>query len=71
MARRENVPPYVIAHDSVLKNITKSKPLTKEDMLKVDGVGEKNFDRYGVYFLKIIRSTITNEQNGIKNTKSG
>jgi superfamily II DNA helicase RecQ len=61
LARGENVPPYVIAHDSVLKNIAKSKPMTKEEMLKVDGVGERNFDKYGVYFLKIIRSTVSNE----------
>lgn len=60
LARGENVPPYVIAHDSVLKNIAKSKPMTKEEMLKIDGVGERNFDKYGVYFLKIIRGTVSN-----------
>jgi superfamily II DNA helicase RecQ len=60
LATAENVPPYMIAHDSVLKRIAKRKPMTKEEMLMIEGVGERNFDKYGVYFLKSIRSDSSN-----------
>jgi superfamily II DNA helicase RecQ len=59
LAKAENISPFIVSHDSVLKKFAKSKPMTKEEMLNIDGVGERNFDKYGVYFLKIIRSTVS------------
>lgn len=64
LARAENMPPYFIAHDSVLKKLVKTKPMTKEEMINVDGIGERNFDKYGVYFLKVIRSSSIGVENG-------
>lgn len=61
LAKAENVAPYMIIHDSVLKKLAKSKPMTKKEMLEIEGVGEKNFGKYGVYFLKVIRSNCLNE----------
>jgi len=64
LSRTENLPPYVVAHDSVLKRLAKVKPMTKEEMIEVEGIGEKNFDKYGVYFLKVIRSSGVGAENG-------
>ncbi|MBI4147269.1 HRDC domain-containing protein [Candidatus Woesearchaeota archaeon] len=64
LAKAENLPPYIIAHDSVLKKLAKAKPLTKEEMISIGGIGEKNFDKYGVYFLKVIRSSSLGLENG-------
>ncbi len=64
LARAENLPPYVVAHDSVLKRLAKAKPTTKEEMIEVEGIGERNFDKYGVYFLNVIRSTGVGVENG-------
>jgi len=64
LSRAENLPPYVVAHDSVLKRLAKVKPMSKEEMIKVGGIGEKNFDKYGVYFLKVIRSSCVGAENG-------
>ncbi len=64
LARAENLPPYVIAHDSVLKRLAKSKPMTKEAMIEIEGIGERNFEKYGVNFLKIIRSSLEGAENG-------
>ena len=64
LARTENIPPYVVAHDSVLKRLAKIKPLTKEEMIEVEGIGERNFEKYGVYFLKVIRSSSLGQENG-------
>lgn len=64
LSRAENMPPYVIAHDSVLKRLAKIKPMTKEEMIDIGGIGERNFEKYGVYFLKVIRSSNLGVENG-------
>jgi len=64
LSRAENLPPYVVAHDSVLKRLVKVKPTTKEEMIEIEGIGERNFDKYGVYFLKVIRSSCLGAENG-------
>ena len=56
LARAENIPPYIIMHDNTLKLIAKSKPQTNDDFLRVDGVGDKKLEKYGVYFLKVIQN---------------
>ncbi len=58
LAKAEDIPPYMVFHDSVLKQFAKYKPMTKEEMLRLQGVGEHNFGKYGVYFLKVIRSSV-------------
>ena len=40
------------------------KPMTKEEMIEIEGIGERNFDKYGVYFLKVIRSSCLGAENG-------
>ena len=57
LSRTENIPPYLVAHDSVLKRLAKAKPITKEEIIEVEGIGERNFDKYGIYFLKVIRNS--------------
>ena len=64
LSRAENLTPYVVAHDSVLKRLAKVKPMSKEEMIEIEGIGEKNFDKYGVYFLKVIRSSGVGAENG-------
>ncbi len=64
LSRTENMPPYVIAHDSVLRRLAKAKPMTKEEMIDIGGIGERNFEKYGVYFLKVIRSSNLGQENG-------
>jgi len=56
LARAENIPPYIIMHDNTLKLIAKSKPKTNDDFLRVEGVGDKKLEKYGVYFLKVIQN---------------
>ncbi len=58
LAKKENFPPYVVFHDSVLKLFAKLKPLTKEEMLKIGGVGEKRFEKYGKLFLEILQDSV-------------
>lgn len=51
IARREKVPPYVIFSDRTLIHMCMLKPETKAEMLKVSGVGEYKYDKYGKQFL--------------------
>jgi ATP-dependent DNA helicase RecQ len=55
-ANRENMPPYIIAHDRTLWAIAQSGASTREDLLAVRGVTQRTLDRYGEELLAIIAS---------------
>ncbi len=63
LARAENIPPYIIMHDSTLRHIAKAKPMNSEELLKVEGMGEKKVEKYGVYLLKVIQNHKEKEIN--------
>ncbi|MCM1252190.1 MAG: DNA helicase RecQ [Clostridium sp.] len=54
IAKEENMPPYIIFADKTLVDMCIKAPLTKKEMLKVTGVGENKFARYGERFLDAI-----------------
>ena len=56
IAREEKVPPYIVFSDKTLTHMCLLKPKTKEEMLKVSGVGEFKFEKYGERFLACIQS---------------
>lgn len=55
IAREEGMPPYIIFADKSLVDMCVKVPLSKGDMLKVSGVGENKYARYGERFLDVIR----------------
>ncbi|HPF20740.1 MAG TPA: RQC domain-containing protein, partial [Syntrophomonas sp.] len=54
----EGVPPYVIFHDSTLREMSSRMPRDQEEMLSISGVGENKWKKYGRQFLEVIRSYI-------------
>ena len=54
IAREEGMPPYIIFSDKTLVDMCVKSPLDKGEMLKVSGVGENKFERYGEGFLNVI-----------------
>jgi superfamily II DNA helicase RecQ len=46
-ARRDNVPPYVVFHDSVLHAIAEARPGSLGALAEIAGVGPAKLDRYG------------------------
>jgi len=54
MAKAQNVPPYVIFHDTTLVAMAKQRPRTLEEMGHLPGVGEAKLERYGDAFLKAL-----------------
>ncbi|MGL5989874.1 DNA helicase RecQ [Cetobacterium sp.] len=59
------VPPYVIFSDKTLIQICNHKPLTKAELLQIDGIGELKFDKYGESIISILQNYIseTNDTN--------
>ena len=55
LAREQNVPPYVVFHDSTLIEMAALRPTTLEAMRSVQGVGEAKLSRYGSALLAVIR----------------
>lgn len=51
IAREEKVPPYIVFSDKTLVHMCILKPKTKEEMLRVSGVGEHKYSKYGERFL--------------------
>lgn len=54
IAREEKVPPYIVFSDKTLTHMCIVKPKSKQEMLKVSGVGEFKFEKYGERFLNCI-----------------
>ncbi len=54
LSKEIGTPPYIIFTDKTLKNMARTLPTTKEEMLEVSGVGEVKFGRYGEKFLELI-----------------
>ncbi|MDQ0454246.1 DNA helicase RecQ [Rhizobium paknamense] len=48
------VPPYVIFPDTTLIAMASERPLTREDMLDISGVGNSKLERFGEAFLEVI-----------------
>ena len=56
LARERGVPPYVIFHDTTLRDMVLRKPKTFEDLNEVYGVGAKKAADFGDAFLDAIRT---------------
>ncbi len=53
-AKAQSVPPYVIFHDSVLREIAELRPATLEALGRIKGVGASKLDRYGARVLGVL-----------------
>jgi ATP-dependent DNA helicase, RecQ family len=51
-------PPYVVFHDSALKEMARSRPCSLAELSKVPGVGQKKLESYGDEFVGVIRGYV-------------
>jgi ATP-dependent DNA helicase RecQ len=56
LARERGVPPYVIFHDTTLRDMVQRRPTTIDDLRGVYGVGAKKAADFGEAFLDAIRA---------------
>jgi len=54
LAREQQVPPYVIFHDSTLREMLVQRPLDEQAMAAIAGVGAKKLAAYGAAFVRVI-----------------
>ncbi|HTZ72056.1 MAG TPA: DNA helicase RecQ [Acetobacteraceae bacterium] len=55
VAKAQAVPPYVIFHDSVLRDIAAVCPASTAELGEIKGVGESKLQRYGTALLQIVQ----------------
>ncbi|MCP4926332.1 MAG: DNA helicase RecQ [Gammaproteobacteria bacterium] len=55
LAAEHNVPPYVVFHDSTLRQMVNERPTDPEALLEISGVGQAKLEKYGETFLGVIR----------------
>jgi ATP-dependent DNA helicase RecQ len=55
LAQEAGVPPYVIFHDSVLRDMAARRPGSLQDLGAIGGVGARKLEAYGDRFLDVIR----------------
>ena len=55
LAKDAQVPPYVIFHDSVLREMAAVKPASLTQMSSISGVGARKLEAYGEAFLEVVR----------------
>jgi ATP-dependent DNA helicase RecQ len=55
LAQEAQVPPYVIFHDSVLREMATMRPGSRDALGRISGVGERKLAAYGDAFLQVIR----------------
>jgi ATP-dependent DNA helicase RecQ len=56
-AKGQSIPPYVIFHDSVLRDIAAARPATLEELGTIKGVGASKLERYGRFVLGVLTAT--------------
>jgi ATP-dependent DNA helicase RecQ len=54
MAKAQGVPPYVIFHDTVLRDIAAVRPMDRSTLGEIKGVGASKLDRYGDAVLAVV-----------------
>ncbi len=54
LSQEQNVPPYVIFHDSTLNEIVKYRPKNLDELQFISGIGESKLKRYGATILEVI-----------------
>ena len=53
-AKAQHIPPYVIFHDTVLRDIAAVRPAGIEELAQIKGVGASKLQRYGAAVLGIL-----------------
>ncbi len=57
LADENGVPPYVVFHDSTLREIAARKPENLDEFAMISGVGQKKVERYGELFIEVVRGS--------------
>ncbi|MDW0618027.1 DNA helicase RecQ [Mannheimia haemolytica] len=62
IADLENIPPYIVFNDATLQEMAEFLPTSKVEMLEINGVGERKFERFGQAFMSLIKEYQNNRK---------
>jgi len=54
----ENIAPYIIAHNSTLKDIIKLRPSTPHELMAIKGFGERRVNKYGKEIIAVLHGEL-------------
>jgi ATP-dependent DNA helicase RecQ len=57
LAKEQGLPPYVVFHDSALREMAAQRPITLNEFAQITGVGEAKLKRYGPAFVEVLRKS--------------
>ncbi|MBS4191513.1 DNA helicase RecQ [Bacillus sp. FJAT-49705] len=66
LADEDKVPPYVVFADTALKEMSRYYPIDQSSMLRIKGVGQVKYDKYGEFFIEVIKKFISDHNIQIK-----
>jgi len=55
ISKRLGIPPFVVFHDKTLMEMVALRPKSREELLRITGVGEKKAEQFGDLFLTAIK----------------
>jgi ATP-dependent DNA helicase RecQ len=59
LADEHGVPPYVVFHDSTLREMAERRPLTLDQFAELPGVGNAKLERYGSPFIAVVAEYVS------------
>ena len=62
ISKEDKLPPFIIFHDSTLKDMCRKLPVDLATMGTVSGVGEAKLAKYGDRFLEVIREYLQGKE---------
>jgi ATP-dependent DNA helicase RecQ len=63
-ARRQELPPYVIFHDSTLTEVARRRPSSLAALAEIPGVGRSKLERYGGAVIAVVAESMTGTRGG-------
>ena len=63
LAKKKQVPAYIIFSDKTLEEMANVKPRTKKEFININGVGQKKYKLYYENFVKTINDYISKKKN--------
>jgi len=56
LSREQGVPPYVVFHDTTLRELALARPTTMAGLGRIPGLGRAKLERYGEALLRVLRA---------------
>ena len=70
-ARRQELPPYVIFHDSTLIEVARRRPASLAALAQIPGIGHSKLERYGSAVIEIVAAEQTAPPNPVETAAAG